>query len=92
MTNYVHALRGGQDAHAALNSLEVARLGFRDSYAESQMVFPDAVLRAATTAKTALNTAYGTLRKYGAEPSVHAEELAVLEGTFHEQVWPYLGH
>ncbi|WP_329212651.1 hypothetical protein OG257_30170 [Streptomyces sp. NBC_00683] len=91
MTNYVHALRGRQDVDAALASLEVARLGFRDSYAESQMVFPDAVLRAASAAKTALNTAYGTLRKYGAEPSAYAEELAALEGAFHEQVWPYLG-
>ncbi|MFD4030966.1 hypothetical protein ACFWVP_10620 [Streptomyces sp. NPDC058637] len=91
MTNYVHALRGRQDVDAALNNLEVARLGFRDSYAESQMVFPDAVLRAASAAKTALNTAYGTLRKYGAEPSTYAEELAALEDAFHEQVWPHLG-
>ncbi|MFF0291372.1 hypothetical protein [Streptomyces sp. NPDC005262] len=91
MTNYVHALPGRQDVDAALNKLEVARLGFRDSYAESQMVFPDAVLRAASAAKTALNTVYGTLRKYGAEPSAYAEELEALEDAFHEQVWPYLG-
>lgn len=91
MTNYTHALRRGQDADAALSNLEVARLGFRDSYAESQMVLPDAVLRAAGATKKALNTAYGTLRKYGAEPSTYAEELAALESTFHEEVWPYLG-
>ncbi|MFE7749963.1 hypothetical protein [Streptomyces sp. NPDC057428] len=91
MTNYLHALRGRQDVDAALNTLEVARLGFRDSYAESQMVFPDAVLRAAGAAKTALNTAYSTLRKYGATPSAYAEELAALEDAFRAQVWPYLG-
>ncbi|MGW5248284.1 hypothetical protein ACWEQN_31430 [Streptomyces sp. NPDC004129] len=91
MTNYLHALQRSEDVAASLQNLEACRLAYRDSYAVSRMIVPDAVLRASSTAKTQLNTAYGKLRKYGAAPSIYAEELAALEGDLHEDVWPYLG-
>lgn len=91
MTNYLYALQGSQDADTALKNLEAGRLAYRDSYAEAQMILPDAVLRAGSTAKERLNAAYGTLRKYGAAPSTYAGELAALEGELHEKVWPCLG-
>ncbi|MEF9906396.1 hypothetical protein [Streptomyces sp. P9-A2] len=91
MTNYLYALQHSEDVDTSLKNLEAGRLAYRDSYAESQMVVPDAVLRASGTAKRRLNAAYGKLRKYGAAPSTYAEELATLESEFHDEVWPYLG-
>ncbi|MGC9498001.1 hypothetical protein [Streptomyces sp. WG7] len=91
MTNYLHALQRGEDADSRLADLEAGRLAYRDSYAESQMIAPEDVLRASSTAKKRLNAAYGKLRKYGSAPSDHTAELANLEGEFHEEVWPYLG-
>ncbi|RST18622.1 hypothetical protein E2C00_29145 [Streptomyces sp. WAC05374] len=91
MTNHVHAVRRGEDTAGSLTRLEECRLAFRDSYAEAQMVAPDTVLRACSTAKTRLNTAYGSLRDLCTAPSAHAEELAALEAGFHQEVWPYLG-
>ncbi|MFH8975503.1 hypothetical protein [Streptomyces sp. NPDC017890] len=91
MTNYLHALQRGEDVSPRLTDLEAARLTYRDSYAESQMIAPEAVSRASSTAKKRLNAAYGRLRKYGSAPSDHAEELANLEAEFREEVWPYLG-
>lgn len=91
MTNYLHALRSGQDVDVALSSLEAARLAHRESYAESQMISPDVVLRPSGAAKSALNAAYGKLRTYGAAPATYAEELANLERVFQADVWPYLG-
>ncbi|MFD5058848.1 MULTISPECIES: hypothetical protein [unclassified Streptomyces] len=91
MTNYLYAVQGNQDVDTALKNLEASRLAYRDSYAESQMVLPDEVLRAAGSAKGRLNSAYGTLRKYGGAPTTYAAELATLEAELHESVWPYLG-
>ncbi|MGC9377445.1 hypothetical protein [Streptomyces sp. MH13] len=91
MTNYLHALQRNEDVDTRLADLEAGRLAYRDSYAESQMIAPEAVLRASSTAKKRLNAAYGKLRKYGAAPSDHTAELADLEGEFREEVWPYLG-
>ncbi|MET9518254.1 hypothetical protein [Streptomyces sp. NPDC002994] len=91
MTNYLYALQRSQDVDTSLKNLEAGRLAFRESYAEAQMVLPDAVLRAASMAKKRLNAAYGKLRKYGGAPSTYAEELATLEGELNQEVWPYLG-
>ncbi|MEU7060379.1 hypothetical protein [Streptomyces sp. NPDC046197] len=91
MTNYLHALQRSEDVATSLENLEADRLAYRDSYAESQMIVPDAVLRASSTAKTRLNAAYGKLRKYGAAPSTYTQELANLEGELHKEVWPCLG-
>jgi hypothetical protein len=91
MTNYLYALQRSEDVATSLENLEAGRLAYRDSYAESQMIVPDAVLRASSTAKTRLNAAYGKLRKYGAAPSTYAEELVTLESELREEVWPYLG-
>ncbi|MGW1953426.1 hypothetical protein ACWCPI_11785 [Streptomyces sp. NPDC001920] len=91
MTNYLYALQRSEDVATALESLEAGRLAYRDSYAESQMIVPEAVLRASSTAKRRLNAAYGKLRKYGAAPATYAEELAALEGELRKEVWPYLG-
>ncbi|MFE4051883.1 hypothetical protein [Streptomyces sp. YIM B13518] len=91
MTNYLYALQRGEDVDTSLKELEACRLAYRDSYAESQMVVPDAVLRSSGTAKKRLNSAYGKLRKFGAAPAAYADELAALEGELHDEVWPYLG-
>ncbi|MFE7773731.1 hypothetical protein ACFU5O_07515 [Streptomyces sp. NPDC057445] len=91
MTSYLYALQGSEDVATSLENLEAGRLAYRDSYAESQLVVPEAVSRASSTAKTRLNAAYGKLRKYGAAPSTYAEELANLESELHREVWPYLG-
>ncbi|MFJ6650062.1 hypothetical protein ACIQPS_30885 [Streptomyces sp. NPDC091290] len=91
MTSYLHALQGGEDVAASLETLEAGRLAYRASYAESQLIVPEAVSRTSSTAKTRLNAAYGKLRKYGAAPSAYAEELATLESELHREVWPYLG-
>ncbi|MFF8291667.1 hypothetical protein ACF068_20880 [Streptomyces sp. NPDC016309] len=90
MTSHLHALRRGEDAEVSLADLEASRLAFRDSYAEAQMVVPEAVLRTCSTAKSRLNAAYGTLRQYGAAPAAHPGELAGLEDEFHRGVWPHL--
>ncbi|KPC78932.1 hypothetical protein [Streptomyces sp. NRRL S-4] len=91
MTNYLYAVQGSHDVDTALKNLEASRLTFRDSYAEAQMVLPDAVLRGAGSVKGRLNSAYGTLRKYGGEPTAYTVELAGMEAELHESVWPYLG-
>lgn len=91
MTNHVHAVRRGEDVGGSLERLEASRLAFRDSYAEAQMVAPDTVLRSCSTAKKQLNTAYGSLRKFCADPSTYAAELASLEGGFQRDVWPHVG-
>lgn len=91
MTNYLYALQRSEDVDTSLKNLEAGRLAYRDSYAESQMVVPDAVLHASSTAKERLNASYGKLRKYGEAPSAYVEELATLEGELHDEVWPYLG-
>ncbi|MGW1890102.1 hypothetical protein ACWCP6_07495 [Streptomyces sp. NPDC002004] len=90
MTNYLYALQRSEDVATSLKNLEAARLAYRDSYAESQMIVSNAVLRASSTAKTHLNAAYGKLRKYGTAPSTYAEELTALEGGLHAEVWPCL--
>ncbi|MFE9825346.1 hypothetical protein ACFYSH_24980 [Streptomyces sp. NPDC005791] len=91
MTNYLYAVKDDQDVDTALKNLEASRLAYRDSYAESQMILPDAVLRSAGAAKGRLNAAYGTLKKYGAAPHVYTVELSDLENELHAAVWPYLG-
>ncbi|MGW1542978.1 hypothetical protein ACWCPM_22515 [Streptomyces sp. NPDC002309] len=91
MTNHLYALERGEDVATSLERLEACRLVYRDSYAESQMIIPDAVLRASSTAKKRLNAAYGKLMKCGAAPSTYAQELAAFEGELHEEVWPCLG-
>ncbi|MFI8392835.1 hypothetical protein [Streptomyces sp. NPDC085540] len=91
MTNYAFALQRGEEVAASRGNLEAARLTYRDSYAESQMIVPDAVLRASGTAKSHLNAAYGKLKQYGAEPSAYADELSALENELHRGVWPHLG-
>ncbi|GAA4948997.1 hypothetical protein GCM10023238_14160 [Streptomyces heliomycini] len=42
---YLYALQRGEDVDTSLKELEACRLAYRDSYAESQMVVPDTVLR-----------------------------------------------
>ncbi|MEU6168727.1 hypothetical protein [Streptomyces tanashiensis] len=91
MTNHVHALRRGEDAAASLEHLEERRAAYRDSYAEAQMIVPTAVARASSDAKDHLNEAYGMLRKYAADPSTYAAELAAMGPALHEEVWPHLG-
>ncbi|MFC9594256.1 hypothetical protein ACFTUC_31315 [Streptomyces sp. NPDC056944] len=91
MTNHVHALRRGEDAAASLERLEECRAAYRDSYAEAQMIVPTAVARASGDAKDHLNEAYGMLRKYAADPSTYAAELAAMVPALHAEVWPYLG-
>ncbi|MFD8641862.1 hypothetical protein ACFV14_16355 [Streptomyces zaomyceticus] len=91
MTNHLHAVRRGEDTASSLESLETARLTYRDSYAESQMIVPDTVSRAAGAAKRRLNDAYGELRRYAAEPSLYAAELESAEAGLHQEVWPYIG-
>jgi hypothetical protein len=91
MGNYFHALQHDEGVAASLENLEAARMTYRDSYAEAQMIVPNAVLRASRTAKKHLNHAYGDLKRYGAEPSRYAEELANLERQLHGEVWPSVG-
>lgn len=91
MGNYLHALQNGEDVPAALEHLESARRTYRDSYAEAQMIVPNAVLNTSRTAKKEMNHAYGDLKKFGAEPSRCAAELAALDSRLHEEVWPTLG-
>ncbi|XUM00440.1 hypothetical protein ACQ86F_26450 [Streptomyces venezuelae ATCC 10712] len=91
MTNHIHALRRGEDTTASLERLEDCRAAYRDSYAEAQMILPNAVARASSDAKDHLNGAYGMLRKYAADPAAHAAELAALGTALHAEVWPYLG-
>ncbi|MFC9397172.1 hypothetical protein ACFTWS_28995 [Streptomyces sp. NPDC057027] len=90
MTNHVHALLRGEDVVTSLEKLETARLTYRDSHSESQMIVPDAVARTAGEAKRRLNATYGKLRDYATDPSTYAEELAAMEARLHEEVWPYL--
>ncbi len=91
MTNHLHALGRGDGVAASLENLEAARLAYRDSYAESQMIVPDTVSRATSTAKRRLNEAYGKLRKYAEEPSRYAAELEAMKDDLHQDVWPYVG-
>ncbi|SED49197.1 hypothetical protein [Streptomyces sp. TLI_105] len=91
MTNHLHALSRGEDPVVSLEKLEAARLAYRDSYAESQMVVPEAVARASREAKRRLNGAYGQIREYAADPSTYTEELAAMGPRLHEEVWPYVG-
>ncbi|MGW7269404.1 hypothetical protein ACWGH5_02725 [Streptomyces sp. NPDC054864] len=91
MGNYLRALQHDEGVSATLENLEAARLVYRDSYAESQMIVPNAVLDASRTAKKRLNHAYGDLKRYGAAPSQHMEELANLEQHLHREVWPSVG-
>ncbi|MFE5832322.1 hypothetical protein ACFQ8W_18995 [Streptomyces sp. NPDC056508] len=91
MTNHLHALARGEDVTASLEHLEAARVAYRESYAESQMIVPDVVSRPSGAAKTRLNAAYGKLRKYAADPAAHAAELGTMEAELHQDVWPYVG-
>ncbi|WP_055600670.1 hypothetical protein [Streptomyces aureus] len=91
MTNHLHALGRGEGVAASLENLEAARLAYRDSYAESQMIVPNVVSRSSSAAKKRLNEAYGKLRKYTADPATYAEELATMEADLHQEVWPYVG-
>ncbi|WP_329468461.1 hypothetical protein [Streptomyces sp. NBC_01431] len=91
MGNYLHALKRDEGVAASLEKLEAARMTYRDSYAEAQMVVPNAVLGASRAAKERLNHAYGDLKRYGTEPSRYAEELANLERHLHREVWPSVG-
>ncbi|MFB7030600.1 MULTISPECIES: hypothetical protein [unclassified Streptomyces] len=91
MTNHLHALARGEDVTASLENLEAARVAYRESYAESQMIVPDVVSRSSSAAKTRLNAAYGRLRKYAADPTTHAAELRTMEDELHQDVWPYVG-
>ncbi|KOX32444.1 MULTISPECIES: hypothetical protein [unclassified Streptomyces] len=91
MTNHLHALARGEDVTASLEHLEAARVAYRESYAESQMIVPDVVSRPSGAAKTRLNAAYGKLRKYAADPAAHAAELETMEAELHQDVWPYVG-
>ncbi|CAM5547423.1 hypothetical protein GCM10010222_26560 [Streptomyces tanashiensis] len=90
MTNHIHALRRGEDAAASLEHLEERRAAYRDTYAEAQMIVPNAVARASGDAKDHLNDAYGKLRKYAADPSGYADELSAMGRELHEDVWPYV--
>ncbi|MFE5732783.1 hypothetical protein ACFQ7A_17985 [Streptomyces sp. NPDC056528] len=91
MTNHLHALARGEDVAASLENLEAARLAYRDSYAEAQMIVPDVVSRPSGAAKSRLNEAYGKLREYAADPTAHAAELGTMEAELHREVWPYVG-
>ncbi|MFD3530762.1 hypothetical protein [Streptomyces sp. NPDC058664] len=91
MVNHLHALRRGDGVATSLENLETARLAYRDSYAESQMIVPDVVSRSTSAAKKRLNEAYGKLRKYAEEPSLYAAELEAMEDGLHQEVWPYVG-
>ncbi len=91
MTNHLHALRRGDGVAASLENLEAARLAYRDSYAESQMIVPETVSRATSATKRRLNEAYGKLRKYAEEPSLYAAELEAMKDDLHQDVWPYVG-
>ncbi|MFJ5935438.1 hypothetical protein AB9128_28135 [Streptomyces cinereoruber] len=91
MTNHLHALARGEGVAASLENLEAARVAYRESYAESQMIVPDVVSRPSGAAKTRLNAAYGKLRKYAADPAAHAAELGTMEAELHQDVWPYVG-
>lgn len=91
MTNHLHALGRGEDDAASLENLEAARLAYRDSYAESQMIVPDVVSRSTSAAKQRLNEAYGKLRKYAEDPAAYAEELTTMKADLHKDVWPYVG-
>ncbi|MFC8589344.1 hypothetical protein ACFUGD_32975 [Streptomyces sp. NPDC057217] len=91
MTNHLHALARGEDVAASLENLEAARVAYRESYAESQMIVPDVVSRPSSAAKTRLNAAYGKLRKYAADPAARAAELGTMEAELHQDVWPYVG-
>ncbi|MGW9438433.1 hypothetical protein [Streptomyces sp. NPDC055607] len=88
MTNHLHALARGEDVVASLENLEAARLAYRDSYAEAQMIVPDVVSRPSGVAKSRLNEAYGKLRKYAADPTAYAAELRTTEAALHQDVWP----
>ena len=44
MGNYLHALQHDEGAAASLENLEAARMTYRDSYAEAQMIVPTVVL------------------------------------------------
>ncbi|MER5205250.1 hypothetical protein [Streptomyces sp. NPDC002825] len=90
MTNHVHALRRGEDAATSLERLEECRAAYRDSHAEAQMIVPNAVARASSDAKDHLNEAYGELRKYAADPSRYAAELAAMGPELHEEVWRHV--
>ncbi|MFF3836690.1 hypothetical protein [Streptomyces sp. NPDC001930] len=88
MTNHLHALGRGEGVASSLENLEAARSAFRGSHAESQMILPNVVSRASGAAKERLNEAYGTLRKYAADPATYAEELSTMEAGLHQEVWP----
>ncbi|MGW2301651.1 hypothetical protein [Streptomyces sp. NPDC001809] len=91
MTNHLHAVGRGEGVAASLENLEAARLAYRESYAESQMIVPDVVARSTSAAKVRLNEAYGKLRKYAADPVTYAAELATTKADLHQEVWPYVG-
>ncbi|MDQ0757709.1 hypothetical protein [Streptomyces canus] len=91
MSNYLHALENDEDVPACLESLEAARLAYRDSYAEAQMVVPNVVFDASRAAKKELNHFYGDLKRYGADPSAYASELADLHPRLHDVVWRSVG-
>ncbi|WP_435970400.1 hypothetical protein [Streptomyces sp. Qhu_M48] len=91
MTNHLHALGRNEGVASSLENLEAARLAYRDSYAEAQMIVPKVVSRPAGAAKERLNEAYGKLRKYAGDPTTYAEELSTMEAELHQEVWPYVG-
>ncbi|MCI3277000.1 hypothetical protein [Streptomyces cylindrosporus] len=73
--NLLHALRAGTGIEPCLQQLEACRLAQRDSFAQAEMVVPDAVLAAATAAGHRLNAGYGQLQRITAATPHDQEEL-----------------
>ncbi|MEV7151970.1 hypothetical protein AB0O05_36345 [Streptomyces sp. NPDC093084] len=63
LNDHAHVLRDGGDPRESLDAVESARVDYRRSYAEAQMIVPDTVLAEVRKVDRGLGSVYGSLAR-----------------------------
>ncbi|MER6217744.1 MULTISPECIES: hypothetical protein [unclassified Streptomyces] len=89
LNRHLHVLRERGVEDADLEALEAAKSAHRDTYAEAQMIAPDAVLDPATAVNHALTRVYGQVRRLERGAPEEGETMAAVSAA-QQDLWDLL--
>ena len=89
MTNVLHALKADEMTDELRSDLDRARRDHRLRHAEAQMILPDAVMAAASTANRELGDLYGVLKRLDRGLAARGENVETAEADM-SRLWDAL--
>ncbi|MEU3316301.1 hypothetical protein ACGFY6_01675 [Streptomyces sp. NPDC048387] len=89
LNRHLHVLRERGVEDADLEALEAAKSAHRDTYAEAQMIAPDAVLDPATAVNHALTQVYGQVKRLERGSPEEGETMASVSAA-QQDLWGLL--